>query len=194
MFSCMSCTWESISLVTKVDLNMLTDVYTSSSLIMKNLCLESRLSVCLDGRLLSAKTLGRISFTFGIEEFIRHRFKHGACEHSSSKNRNPWNGPLKTQNGDFLKNDSTMMITFLWLMETVISKYISIDGILRRAGDPNVKCRFCQNWFTDQTNVTVVRYQQPTVDYRAKINQFHNTTFKVTHIRQRISNVFAPVV
>jgi hypothetical protein len=64
------------------------------------------LYVCMDVRLASTWTAGRIVFIFGIQEFIHHMSVPGEYEHSSSKNRGSWNEP-NTQNCDILENGSS---------------------------------------------------------------------------------------
>jgi hypothetical protein len=46
--------------------------------------------------LASAWTVGRILFTFGIYEFIRHRSVSGEYDHSAFRSRRPSNGPQKS--------------------------------------------------------------------------------------------------
>jgi hypothetical protein len=52
---------------------------------------------CMDVRLASARTVGRIAFICGTQGFVHPRLVTGESEHSGSKNKRPWNGPQNTK-------------------------------------------------------------------------------------------------
>jgi hypothetical protein len=59
----------------------------------------------------SAWTVGRTSFTFGIQKCIGHRSVPGEYEHPGSKNREPLDGPHNKM-GIFLKLVLTIQVNF----------------------------------------------------------------------------------
>jgi hypothetical protein len=53
------------------------------------------LHVCMYVRLANARTVERIVFTFGTQEFIHYRSMHCEYEYSSFENKDPSHGPQK---------------------------------------------------------------------------------------------------